>query len=546
MENNGEMNAQPELSVDITKTYMYEKLWNICAGPLCVLPKPGEKVYYFPQGHIELIENSTRDELDHIRPIFDLPSKLRCRVVAIDRKVDKNTDEVYAQISLMPDTTEVMTHNTTMDTRRPIVYFFSKILTASDVSLSGGLIIPKQYAIECFPPLDMSQPISTQNLVAKDLYGQEWSFKHVFRGTPQRHMFTSGGGWSVFATTKRLIVGDIFVLLRGENGELRFGIRRAKHQQGHIPSSVISANCMQHGVIASVVNAFKTKCMFNVVYKPRMQFEGKDFSEKRYDGTIIGVNDMSPHWKDSEWRSLKVQWDELSPFLRPNQVSPWDIEHLIPSSDISQSSLKKKKHWLQLNEIGATLSNLWTCQEIGQRSMNSPISVPEFSYPNAIEDSKFLSGLLLNHSLLAIPNENYNSDQMIQPRKEDITTEATTSCLLFGVDLTKVHMQGVAISRAVDLTAMHGYNQLIQKLEELFDLKDELRTRNQWEIVFTNNEGAEMLVGDDPWPEFCNMAKRIFICSKEEIKKMKLKNKFFQPESKALTSSDVPPNVTDN
>jgi len=90
---------------------MYEKLWNICAGPLCVLPKPGEKVYYFPQGHIELvslyifllfcfsiwflkhfdgtfqIENSTRDELDHIRPIFDLPSKLRCRVVAIDRKV---------------------------------------------------------------------------------------------------------------------------------------------------------------------------------------------------------------------------------------------------------------------------------------------------------------------------------------------------------------------------------------------------------------------------------------------------------------------------
>ncbi|KAG7648433.1 PB1 domain [Arabidopsis thaliana x Arabidopsis arenosa] len=278
----------------------------------------------------------------------------------------------------------------------------------------------------------------------------------------------------------------------------------------------------------------------------RMQFEGKDFSEKRYDGTIIGVNDMSPHWKDSEWRSLKVQWDELSPFLRPNQVSPWDIEHLIPSLDISQSSLKKKKHWRQLNEIGATSSNLWTCQEIGQRSMNSPISVPEFSYPNAVEDSKFPSGLLLNHSLLAIPNENYNSDQMIQPRKEDITTEATTSCLLFGVDLTKVHMQGVAISRVVDLTAMHGYNQLIQKLEELFDLKDELRTRNQWEIVFTDNEGAEMLVGDDPWPEFCNMAKRIFIYSKEEIKKMKLKNKFFQPESKALTSSDVPPNVTDN
>lgn len=61
-------------------------------------------------------------------------------------------------------------------------------------------------------------------------------------------------------------------------------------------------------------------------------------------------------------------------------------------------------------------------------------------------------------------------------------------------------MQGVVIGRAVDLTVFHGYNQLIQKLEELFDLKDELRSRNEWEIVFINNEGNVMPLGDDPWP----------------------------------------------
>ncbi|XP_020868527.1 auxin response factor 13 [Arabidopsis lyrata subsp. lyrata] len=549
---------------------MYEQLWKICAGPLCDLPKPGETIYYFPQGHIELvslslslyifspfcfpvlflkhfcgnfqIEASTKDELDQIRPHFDLPSKLRCCVDDIQLKIDQNTDDVYAEIYLMPDTTDVITPITTMDNQRPMVYSFSKILTSSDANTHGGLSILKRHATECLPPLDMSQRTPMQHLVAKDLHGREWTFKHSFRGTPRRHLFTSG--WSLFATTKRLIVGDAFVFLRGENGELGVGIRRARHQLGHKPSLVISTQCMKDGVIASVVNAFKSKCKFIVVYKPRMRFEGQDFSEKRYSGTIIGVNDMSPHWKDSEWRSLQVQWDELSPFPRPDKVSPWEIEHLIPSSSISQPTVLQKKRARQCNEIGSTSSNLLTGQEIGQSSLSSPKSVPEFSCRDAVEDSKFPSDWLMSDLVPAIPKPNNNNNQLVQQTKEKITTEATTSCILFGVDLTKVQMQGVVIGRAVDLTVFHGYNQLIQKLEELFDLKDELRSRNQWEIVFINNEGNVMPLGDDPWPEFCNMAKKIFIGSKEEIEKMKSRNKVSQAKSTVLTSSsDVPPNV---
>jgi hypothetical protein len=84
----------------------------------------------------------------------------------------------------------------------------------------------------------------------------------------------------------------------------------------------------------------------------------------------------------------------------------------------------------------------------------------------------------------------------------------------------QVQMQGVPVGRAVDLNALKGYNELIDDIEKLFDIKGELRSRNQWEIVFTDDEGDMMLVGDDPWPEFCNMVKRIFIWSKEEVKKM--------------------------
>ncbi|KAL9858733.1 putative auxin response factor 21 [Arabidopsis thaliana] len=86
---------------------------------------------------------------------------------------------------------------------------------------------------------------------------------------------------------------------------------------------------------------------------------------------------------------------------------------------------------------------------------------------------------------------------------------------------TKVQMQGVTIGRAVDLSVLNGYDQLILELEKLFDLKGQLQARNQWEIAFTNNEEDKMLVGDDPWPEFCNMVKKIFIYSKEEVKNLK-------------------------
>lgn len=60
-------------------------------------------------------------------------------------------------------------------------------------------------------------------------------------------------------------------------------------------------------------------------------------------------------------------------------------------------------------------------------------------------------------------------------------------------------MQGVAVGRAVDLSMLEGYSQLIDELEEMFDIKGQLRPRNKWEIVFTDDEGDMMLVGDDLW-----------------------------------------------
>lgn len=64
----------------------------------------------------------------------------------------------------------------------------------------------------------------------------------------------------------------------------------------------------------------------------------------------------------------------------------------------------------------------------------------------------------------------------------------------------KVQMQGVAVGRAVDLTMLNGYDDLIDELEKLFDIKGELQSQNKWAVTFTDDENDMMLVGDDPWP----------------------------------------------
>lgn len=41
-----------------TGEYLYDELWKLCAGPLVDVPRAEERVYYFPQGHMEQVSFS--------------------------------------------------------------------------------------------------------------------------------------------------------------------------------------------------------------------------------------------------------------------------------------------------------------------------------------------------------------------------------------------------------------------------------------------------------------------------------------------------------
>lgn len=66
--------------------------------------------------------------------------------------------------------------------------------------------------------------------------------------------------------------------------------------------------------------------------------------------------------------------------------------------------------------------------------------------------------------------------------------------------LSKVHKQGIARGRSLDLSKFNNYEELKAELDQLFEFEGELlAARSCWLVVYTDDEGDMMLVGDDPW-----------------------------------------------
>nr|XP_029121839.1 auxin response factor 2A isoform X2 [Elaeis guineensis] len=823
---------------------LYTELWLACAGPLVTIPRVGERVFYFPQGHIEQVEASTNQLAEKQVKIYDLPSKILCRVINIQLKArlldpsfckiirffraflvsplmnflycvgqaEQETDEVFAQVTLLPEANQdenaLEKENLPSPPPRPHVHSFCKTLTASDTSTHGGFSVLRRHADECLPPLDMRLQPPTQELVARDLHGVEWRFRHIFRGQPRRHLLQSG--WSVFVSSKRLVAGDAFIFLRGENGELRVGVRRAMRQQTNVPSSVISSHSMHLGVLATAWHAVTTGTMFTVYYKPRtspcefivpydrymeslkdnysigmrfkMRFEGEEAPEQRFTGTIVGIGDVdSVCWPASKWRCLQVRWDETSSIPRPQRVSPWNIEPalnpplnplptpktkrprpnampLSPDSSVltkevtadpSQihgvsrilqgqdrmtlrnnlsdsndsdtvqkplmwpSSLDEDKNdvvssrrrlgsgnWMQMSGHEPTYKDMRSgfrpfsdmhgfgkpsfeqiststdplknhfedqegklnllldpyslipskCSFNKESTFKKPPHAGELPYQSAenvtyggLEDFSLVQGHSIEQNppnWLAHPQSTFQSEnrahkravmpQPLEAAQNEITRpKESGNCKLFGFHLNsnptksdhvmrsehsmpqmksdhimrsehlmpqtnatnnlvsqtqptvaqdesqtlevdhhsklprgtksvttapaatehemhhqhcpetmkevlsklpggssrscrKVHKQGIALGRSVDLTKFNGYDELIAELDQMFEFEGELTApNNNWLIVYTDNEGDMMLVGDDPWLEFCSMVCKIYIYTREEVQKMK-------------------------
>nr|ARR29265.1 auxin response factor 10 [Ceratopteris pteridoides] len=220
------------------------QLWHACAGSQVQVPQVGSSVIYFPQGHAEHASSSPEF------PRGLSSSTVPCRVLSVKYLADTDTDEVYARIALQPESLDASA-NSVLDPPSPQqslipskVASFAKTLTQSDANNGGGFSVPRYCAETIFPRLDYNEDPPVQIVLAKDVHGNVWKFRHIYRGTPRRHLLTTG--WSNFVNQKKLVAGDAIVFLRGANGELCVGVRRSTKGMGscdtatpwHQPSSI--------------------------------------------------------------------------------------------------------------------------------------------------------------------------------------------------------------------------------------------------------------------------------------------------------------------
>ncbi|XP_047948627.1 auxin response factor 6-like [Salvia hispanica] len=397
------------------KKCLNSELWHACAGPLVSLPQLGSRVVYFPQGHSEQVAASTNKEVDGAVPNYPgLQPQLICQLHNVTMHADVETDEVYAQMTLQPLTPQeqkdicLLPSELGTPSKQPTNYF-CKTLTASDTSTHGGFSVPRRAAEKVFPPLDYSQTPPVQELIAKDLHGNEWKFRHIFRGQPKRHLLTTG--WSVFVSAKRLVAGDSVIFIWNENNQMFLGIRRASRPQTVMPSSVLSSDSMHIGLLAAAAHAAATNSPFTIFYNPRaspsefviplakyakavyhtrvsvgmrfrMLFETEESSVRRYMGTITGISDLDPvRWPSSHWRSVKVGWDESTAGERQPRVSLWEIEPLTTFPMYpSPFSLRLKRPWpaglpsfpgLKDGDMGMNFPMPWLPGGVGNQGLQS-------------------------------------------------------------------------------------------------------------------------------------------------------------------------------
>ncbi|GJT81954.1 auxin response factor 19-like protein isoform X1 [Tanacetum coccineum] len=240
------------------KKIMNTELWQACAGPLVNLPAAVSVIVIT----ILVVAASMKKGMDaQIQSYPNLQSKLLCILRNVTLHADPETDEVYAQMTLQP--------------------------------------VPADFAMQ--PP--------AQELVARDLHDCQWTFRHIFRGQPKRHLLTTG--WSLFVSGKRLCVGDSVLFIRDHKQQLLLGIRRATTLQANLSSSVLTSDSMHIGVLAAAAHAAANNS--NVKY-------------------VLIINSRNTCWLMQVvhyaglWAQLQVGWDESTTGEKPNRVLVWEIK----------------------------------------------------------------------------------------------------------------------------------------------------------------------------------------------------------------------------
>ncbi|PKI61045.1 hypothetical protein CRG98_018566 [Punica granatum] len=356
------------------------RIWRACAGSSVRIPAVNSRVYYFPQGHLEQSSSASSPALS---PIALSRPYVACVVAAVSFHADPLTDEVFARLVLHPSSSggEALpeARGYAVDEEDEKIASFAKVLTSSDANNGGGFSVPRFCADTIFPPLNYQIDPPVQNLEVTDVHGVVWTFRHIYRGTPRRHLLTTG--WSKFVNNKKLVAGDSVLFMKNSGGDIFVGIRRAtrvpgadcftwrnqiaagktKIEEDSVLKESFSRNGRGRVPLESVVKAIEHAARgmpFEVIYYPRagwsdfvvradvveasmksylaagvrvkMAVETEDTSRMTwFQGTVssTAMPENGP-WAGSPWRMVQVIWDEPDVLPNSRSLNPWQLEPL--------------------------------------------------------------------------------------------------------------------------------------------------------------------------------------------------------------------------
>ncbi|CAN8240302.1 unnamed protein product [Cochlearia groenlandica] len=380
----------PSATADLRRE-INPRIWRACAGASVKIPILQSRVYYFPPGHFEHCCDSTAKISSSST---SSSSAILCTVSSVELLADPITDEVFAHLSLTPiphgeSTPAPPLLNLSkydIDEEENKVVAFAKILTPSDANNGGGFSVPRYCADSVLPPLDFQANIPVQNLTITDIHGVRWDFRHIYRGTPRRHLLTTG--WSKFVNGKKLIAGDSAVFMKKSVNELFIGVRRApvstnnnetsfygeahdefssynqssdeaneeeeeanvkmgfrRSGKGKLTAKAVSeamykaANGMPFEVVyyptarwsEFVVRAEEVESSMAIAWSPgtsvKMAMETDDSSRITwFQGTVSSTVQETGPWRGIPWKHLQITWDEPEVLLNMKRVNPWQVE----------------------------------------------------------------------------------------------------------------------------------------------------------------------------------------------------------------------------
>ncbi|XP_050366435.1 auxin-responsive protein IAA2-like [Argentina anserina] len=141
---------------------------------------------------------------------------------------------------------------------------------------------------------------------------------------------------------------------------------------------------------------------------------------------------------------------------------------------------------------------------------------------------------LANKSSLAKPTSDQSLLEIAQEESKGKTVDGITKEHMF----VKINMEGVPIGRKVNLKAYDSYEKLSSAIDHLFQVllaaqrdysavekenKEETKAiSDSYTLLYEDNEGDRMLVGDVPWNMFVSTAKRLRVLKSSELSTLRL------------------------